>query len=261
MTSTTPLPDWQHWQTGWDRQQEWYMPDREERFRVMTDAVEAVAGRTPRVLDLACGTGSITDRLLRRLPDAEVTAVDIDPLLLTIARGHFSGERRVSFVVADLTDPGWTRLLPHTSYDAVVTATALHWLDTAPLARLYGDLAGLLRAGGVFLNADHMKDESAPGLNAALHTLHTERQARAREEGAVDWADWWHAAAADPLLSEVAAERFALLGDPRRPKPPGEPRDRPTATRWHVETLLARGFSEARQLWCSTSDALVAALR
>ncbi len=110
----------------------------------------------------------------------------------------------------------------------MVTATALHWLDTEPLRRLYGELAGVLRAGG----------------------------------GALDWADWWHMAAGDPLLAEATARRFALLGDPRGPKPDGGARrDRPTATRWHIETLLGHGFSEARQVWCSASDALVAALR
>lgn len=41
-------PDyWQTWQDSWDRQQEWYMPDREERFRVMLDMVEALVGPTP----------------------------------------------------------------------------------------------------------------------------------------------------------------------------------------------------------------------
>lgn len=39
--------DWQAWQDSWDRQQEWYMPDREERFRVMLDMVEALVGPTP----------------------------------------------------------------------------------------------------------------------------------------------------------------------------------------------------------------------
>ncbi|GAA2972708.1 class I SAM-dependent methyltransferase [Streptomyces drozdowiczii] len=260
-TSTPDRRHWQHWQDSWDRQQEWYMPDREERFRVMVDTVEAVTGRAPRVLDLACGTGSIAYRLLRRLPDAEVTAIDIDPLLLTIARGHFAGDERVSLVEADLTDTSWTERLPHRSYDAVVTATALHWLDTEPLARLYGDLARLLREGGVFLNADHMKDESAPRINAALLALHTRRQHEAREQGAADWAGWWREAALDPYLSRAAGERFALLGDPRQPRTAVERRDRPTTTRWHIDTLLAKGFSEARQVWCSASDALVAALR
>ncbi|MEW2134683.1 class I SAM-dependent methyltransferase [Streptomyces sp. NPDC005435] len=261
MTTIPSTSDWQQWQTSWDRQQEWYMPDREERFRVMADAVEAVAGETPLVLDLACGTGSIADRVLRALPGARVVCVDIDPALLTIARGHFADDERVAFAEADLTDPGWTERLPHTSFDAVVTATALHWLDTEPLRRLYGTLAGLLREGGVFLNADHMYDESAPRLNAAMNALLTRRQARQRGEGALDWADWWNRVADDPALAEPAARRFALLGDPREPRPASAKRDRPTTTDWHLTTLREQGFSEARQIWCSASDALVAALR
>ncbi|MBQ0826209.1 class I SAM-dependent methyltransferase [Streptomyces tagetis] len=267
MTTTTAASErqhwqrWQRWQRSWDRQQEWYMPDREERFRVMADTVEAVAGRAPRVLDLACGTGSVTDRLLRRLPEARSTCLDLDPALLTIARGHFAGDDRVAFVEADLTDPAWPARLPHPSYDAVVTATALHWLETEPLRRLYGTLAGVVREGGVFLNADHMEDASAPRINAALGALHAERRERERERGRLDWAGWWREAARDPLLAEAAARRFALLGDARQPRPDGPPRDRPTTTAWHLETLLAQGFGQARQVWCSASDAVVAALR
>ncbi|MGW1185000.1 methyltransferase domain-containing protein [Streptomyces drozdowiczii] len=261
MSNTPSSTDWQQWQTSWDRQQEWYMPDREERFRVMTDAVEAVAGRAPVVLDLACGTGSITDRVLRRFPDARTVCVDIDPALLTIARGHFAGDSRVTFVEADLTAPDWTSRLPHRSFDAVVTATALHWLDTEPLRRLYGTLAGLLREGGVFLNADHMYDESAPRLNAAMDALLTGRREQRRREGALDWADWWGRVADDPALADAAARRFALLGDPRDPRPAGAHADRPTATGWHLGTLREQGFSEACRLWCSASDALVAAMR
>lgn len=252
-------PVWQEWQESWDRQQEWYMPDREERFRVMLDTVEALAGTEPVVLDLACGTGSITDRLLRRLPGARSTGVDVDPALLTIADGHFAEETRVTFVTADITDPGWTRKLPHPTYDAVVTATALHWLGAGPLPRLYGDLAGVLREGGVFLNADHMTDESAPLINAAVDDLRAARREQERRRGALDWADWWSRVADDPLLADSAVRRFALLGDPRRPSPRASRRDRPVG--WHIEALREQGFREARQVWCSTSDALVAALR
>lgn len=160
--TTTAGADWQAWQESWDRQQEWYMPDREERFRVMLDMVEALVGTAPRVLDLACGTGSITARLLDRFPDATSTGVDLDPALLAIAEGTFAGDERVTFVTADLKDPGWATQLPHDSYDAVLTATALHWLHREPLADLYGHLAGLVRDGGVFMNADHMIDETTP---------------------------------------------------------------------------------------------------
>jgi trans-aconitate methyltransferase len=66
--------DWQRWTTSWDRQQEGYLPDREQRFTAMPDMVEAVYGSASRVLDLACGPGSITDRVLRRFPRLESSA-------------------------------------------------------------------------------------------------------------------------------------------------------------------------------------------
>ncbi|MFI0480235.1 class I SAM-dependent methyltransferase [Actinomadura sp. 9N215] len=256
----TETAAWQAWQDSWDRQQEWYMPDREERFRVMLDTVEALAGPEPVVLDLACGTGTITDRLLKRFPKARATGVDIDPALLAIARGHFAGDDRVELVTADLTDSSWRDALPHRSYDAVLTATALHWLDTEPLRVLYGDVHGVLMDGGVFLNADHMTDESAPRLNAAAEAFHAARQEREQAAGALDWPNWWTKLAADPVLAEPARRRFEMLGDPRSPD--GAHRaDRPTTTRWHLDALREQGFAEARQVWCSHSDALIAALR
>ena len=262
-TATSTAPDWQAWQDSWDRQQEWYLPDREERFRVMLEAVEAVVGREPVVLDLACGTGSITARLLRRLPQARSTALDLDPALLSIARGTFADDPRVTLVTADLTDPHWPDALPHRSYDAVVTATALHWLTADALRTVYRQVAGLLREGGVFLNADHMRDDETPRLSAALEAFHAARKERERAAGVEDWHAWWTRVAADPHLAEAARRRFALLGDPRQPRPEGDGDhlNRPTAADWHLAALREAGFAEARRLWCSATDALLAALK
>src|SRR3954471_16002837 len=122
------LMDWESWQQRWDRQQEAYLPDREERFAAMLDAVEAACGPAPRVLDLAGGTGSITRRLLKRLPEATSVVLDIDAALLTIAQGSLGGDRRVRICQADLATSGWRDQLaePDGSFDAVLTATALH---------------------------------------------------------------------------------------------------------------------------------------
>ncbi|MDH6577790.1 class I SAM-dependent methyltransferase [Kitasatospora sp. MAP5-34] len=244
---------WENWQRSWDRQQEWYMPDREERFRVMLDLVEAVGGSEPRVLDLACGTASISERLLARLPGAVSVGVDLDPALLTIAGGLFAAEPRLTLVTADLRDQDWAAQLPPGPYDAVVTATALHWLATDDLIRLYGDLAGLLRPGGVFLNADHMPEPATPVLNAADRAFQRRRQERERSEGVLDWADWWTAAAADPLLADHVAARSALY----REHTDGDlhPAD------WHTARLVEAGFREAGVAWRSVSDSLVAAVR
>ncbi|WP_137993400.1 class I SAM-dependent methyltransferase [Streptomyces vilmorinianum] len=251
--ATATGTDWAAWQESWDRQQEWYMPDREERFRVMLDMVEAVVGPEPRVLDLACGTGSITDRLLKRFPGATSVGVDLDPALLTIAEGYFAGDERVTFVTADLKDPSWTRALPHGSYDAVLTATALHWLHTEPLTALYGRLAGVVRDGGVFMNADHMIDETTPRINAAERAHRHARMDRAKAAGVLDWADWWALAAKDPVLAEPTARRFEIYGE-------HADGDMPSARR-HAEILRAAGFAEARQVWASPSDTMVLAVK
>ncbi|NUK03636.1 class I SAM-dependent methyltransferase [Streptomyces lunaelactis] len=229
------------------------MPDREERFRVMLDMVGALVGPEPRVLDLACGTGSITDRLLTRFPKATSTGVDLDPALLTIAEGYFDGDRRVTFVTADLKDPEWVRKLPDEQYDAVLTATALHWLHSEPLATLYGQLAGVVREGGVFMNADHMIDGATPRINAAERAQRHAQMDGAKAAGALDWADWWALAAKDPVLAGPTAKRYEIYGehaDGDMPSP-----------QWHAETLRTAGFAEARAVWASPSDTLLLALK
>ncbi|MEV7614997.1 class I SAM-dependent methyltransferase [Streptomyces sp. NPDC089799] len=245
--------DWQAWQSSWDRQQEMYLPDREERFRVMLDMVGALVGPAPRVLDLACGTGSITSRLLDRFPGATSTGVDLDPALLAIARGTFAGDDRVAFVTADLKDPDWVGALPHDSYDAVLTATALHWLHSPELAVLYGQLAPLVRDGGVFMNADHMPDPATPRINEADRAHRHAAGDRAQAGGALSWAEWWALAGRDPVLAEPTKRRYEIYGEHADGDTPDEA--------WHVRTLCEAGFGEVRSVWRSPSDALVLALK
>ena len=121
----------------------------------------------------------------------------------------------------------------------------------------------MLRDGGVFLNADHMRDDEAPRLNAALERYHRARRERERAAGAEDWRDWWTRVAEDPHLAEAARRRFQLFDDPRQPKPGGDGirPGRPVTTAWHLQALREAGFAEVRRLWCSASDALLGALR
>ena len=61
------------WLDRWDRQQEFYMADREERFIVIADVLASVVDRPdPLIIDLGCGPGSTSVRMLDRLPSAEV---------------------------------------------------------------------------------------------------------------------------------------------------------------------------------------------
>ncbi|MFF2085955.1 class I SAM-dependent methyltransferase [Nocardia sp. NPDC058176] len=245
--------DWEQWQHSWDRQQEWYMPDREERIRVMLDLVEAAAGPSPRVLDLACGPATISRRLFARLPAATSVGIDRDPALLRIAERSFDGDVRITFATADLNTADWSAIFADEPFDAILTATATHWMTATALARLYRDLVKLLRPGGIFLNADHMPDPANPLLNALDDKVQQAHRKLASENGALDWDHWWTTAAADPQLAEdVAASREILREHTTGQEHPAD---------WHLTRLREAGFLEAGVVWRSVTDAVVAAIR
>ncbi len=243
------------WQESWDRQQASYIPDREQRFVAMLDAVEAVGGgAAPRVLDLAGGTGTISLRTLARFPGAEATVLDQDPVLLSMARASLEG--RAAVVTADLMTPAWVEALPHTGYDAVLTATALHWLPGDRVAALYREIVDVLRPGGIFVNADHMPDEGIPGLTKSLMArADAERTARQATGAALSWSEWWARAAQDEELAPLVREHEELY-------PVGHHADEWTPpAAWHVQALRDGGFSEAGVLWRGGPDAAVIGLR
>ncbi len=252
--------EWERWQQQWDAQQEAYLPDREARLAAMLDVVEAACGPAPRVLDLAGGTGSITRRLLARFPNASAVVVDVDPALLAIAAGTFDGDRRVRVCRADLATPEWLGSLgePEASFDAVLTATALHWLDPERVAAVYAESGGLLREGGVLANADHMVDEGMGSLNDALAPLSEARSERQRADtGACDWDGWWELLGQEPEMAAVVAERHSRFAG----RGGSSHTESDLASSWHIDALRATGFAHAGLTWRRGGDAVVAATR
>ncbi|MFE7799408.1 class I SAM-dependent methyltransferase [Nocardia sp. NPDC057440] len=219
----------------------------------MLDVVAAAVGPTPHILDLACGTGAISRRLFARLPGARSVAVDMDPTMLAIARGSFEGDSRITFMTADLAEPGWMECLQDELFDAVLTATSTHWMKSEIVTWLYADLAKLVRPGGVFVNADHMPDPETPILNAIDTAVQNAHQERARADGALDWEQWWATVANDRALAEEHEGSRAIFdrhsGGEEHP-----------AT-WHCLRLKEAGFLEAGVAWRSISDAMVVAIR
>jgi trans-aconitate methyltransferase len=242
---------WVGWQESWDQQQARALPDREERFSVLLSLIGATAGDYPlRVLDLACGCASITSRVLQRFPSASVVAADLDPVLLRIAEGVFQGDERVRLAEVDLRREDWAASLPLSEYDAVVSATALHWLAPERLAAVYASAVGLLRIGGLLANADQMPLLETPALDLAAAAL-SPSPGQAGEE----WHEWWQRVERTPRFASLLEERGRRFGGVLHPHeftPPAA---------WHIENLTSSGFSEAGVVWRRGGAAVVAALR
>src|SRR5918993_4610571 len=68
-----------------------------------SDLVESVDFGAPHVvLDIGCGTGRVTHKLIERLPGARVVAVDLSPAMVDTAKNVLSAYAgRVNVVQAD----------------------------------------------------------------------------------------------------------------------------------------------------------------
>lgn len=238
------------WIDRWDAQQETYLPEREERFEVLVDLLEAASGPRPRVLDLACGPASLALRVLARLPEASVVGVDTDPVLLALARA--AAPAGLELVDADLRRPGWTERIPDGPYDAVLSTTALHWLEPDALGSVYAACARLLRPGGLLANGDHLHDLSNPTLDELARALDRRRTERHAGDGE-DWAGWWDAIRTDPELTQAVAERDRLQFE--------HPDKTETNLAVHERALRDAGFDEVGVLWRKGTNAVLVALR
>jgi SAM-dependent methyltransferase len=264
MTSTAELTAAvaRDWIERWDAQQAGYVPHREERFTALIDAVAAAAGRDdPLVLDLGCGPGSLSVRLLDRLPAATVVAIDADPVLLALGQVATADRPGLRFADLDLREPGWTAALGlDRPPDAAVSTTALHWLGEDELAALYAELATVLRPGGVLVNGDHLADDAPTLARLGDALLDAERQRHypagpPEQPGQPEnWADWWSAVLADPNLAGPVAQRAD------RHRLPAHHTAESEVLRMHVAGLQAAGFSEIGTIWQHGASRLLCAV-
>jgi SAM-dependent methyltransferase len=255
MTATAPATDWQRWLDRWEAQQGAYMPDREERFTAMIDVIEALCGTAPHVVDLGSGPGSLSRRILDRLSEATVTAIDMDPVLLAIGRralGDMSG--RLHWLDADLRSR-WTAQADGPVHAAVST-TALHWLQPNALAALYRHLGTVLAPGGVFLNGDRMDfPATEPRLAAAGRAIRERRQPpESAQRSAESWEQWWAAVEKEPGLAAELAERSRRHHD-------HPDHEHAADLGMHIEALRQAGFAEVDTVWQHVADRVLVAIR
>lgn len=248
--------DWHSWLQRWDAQQTGYIPHREARFKVMLDVLEVQMPAEFVALDLACGPGAISQRLLERFPKARCVAVDMDPVLLAIGTGALGDmNSRLRWVEADLMAYDWIELLGETLFDAVLTTTALHWLPPHCLLQVYKQLGQLVRPGGVLLNGDVMPFPPHLATFRQLSKNLSSRQEKEafEERGVEDWSSWWEALAKEPELKELFEERNRRFG--------GRHTDYEPILDLHEAGLRDAGFREVGVIWQNLGDRVLLAVR
>lgn len=166
------------------------------------------------VLDAGCGSGRITEILLRRLPRGRVIAVDESDSMARAARRRLGAAVEVR--VGDLLE-----LELEEQLDAIVSTATFHWISDHDT--LFRRLRSTLRPGGR-LAAQCGGEGNIDALRA------TAGQVLERQPYAQHFASWrapWNYAAPAPTRERLLAAGFSaadcwLEPAPRQPEDPRE---------------------------------------
>ncbi|CRI66648.1 hypothetical protein THIOKS13000003 [Thiocapsa sp. KS1] len=114
--------------------------------RVIEREVLAYLSEGAEVLDLGCGYGRITERVLQARPDLRLTGIDFSI--------EFSGMyKRRTGAPAICADVSRLPFPPH-SFDAILAITVLMYIEPAHVAAVVRELLDRLRPGGILLMID-----------------------------------------------------------------------------------------------------------
>ncbi|NUP14658.1 MAG: methyltransferase domain-containing protein [Streptomyces sp.] len=190
-------PDWDAAAPSFDDEPDHGLRDPEVR-RAWASRLRAwLPGRACDVLDLGCGTGSLS--LLAAEQGHRVTGVDRSPAMVDLARAKLAG-RDAAFLVGDAATPP----VGEERYDVVLVRHVL-WTLPDP-ARVLRHWAGLLRPGGRLVLVEGVWGTVSPvGIPADLLTgLLAPLAAHVRVERLSDDELLWGRAVDDERYAVVA---------------------------------------------------------
>lgn len=109
-----------------------------------------------KLLDLGCGTGLELEAIFRRLPEAQVTGIDLSEKMLEKLREKFP-EKRLTLYQGSYFDLP----LGETAFDAVVSVQSLHHFTPERKRGLFERIRRALRPGGIFVLTDFVAPNDA----------------------------------------------------------------------------------------------------
>ncbi len=210
-----------------------FVPRRSEQFDVICDLLRELP--LSEVLELGCGDGGLTERILGASHRVRVTAVDSSASMLRLARSRLASfADRVEFCGGVVEDTG---VMEAGRFGAVISSLVVHHLDDVEKRRLYQSVFTALVPGGVLLLADLIRPAGAATLSLAADRWDTE------------------VCAANPAaVGPFETSRWNTFRFP-------DPVDRPSRVGEHLRGLAEAGFADADVCWLYAGHAVLYARR
>ncbi len=126
------------------------IPHYKDMINALVSSIPFDHDNSIRVLDLGCGTGTVTKTLKEQFKNARITCLDLAENMIEMAKIKLQGYNDIDYVLGDFYDYNFNE-----RYDVIVSSLALHHLVTDEDKKdFYIKIYDALTQGGIFLNAD-----------------------------------------------------------------------------------------------------------
>jgi SAM-dependent methyltransferase len=233
------------WRRSWDEMMAGFLPGAASFEAALPAVTAALSGGMPRrVLDLGGGPGVFAERMAACWPGAEVGMMDLDPVLLALARAGTGGRVRVHR--GDLESPWAGAVVADGPYDLVTIVMTLHYLAPERARAVYRAARSVLRPGGLLVVADLMPD-------SGLATFADRLEAPGEAAAGLAWIRWWDDLRCQESLRPLLDERQSIFADrvPAEFAPP---------VPWHRAAARQAGFARSGVVWRWGAHAALAAV-
>ena len=253
------MVDWGLWFQRWEQYMSAQVPDREGRFNAILQTIDLTLPLDFTALDLGCGPGSLTKRILDKFPKARCIAVDFDPVLMAIGQGALGdGGGRLEWVDANLLQTDWMDCFSGAKIDLAASASAFHNLRADQIVLLYGQLFDLMPPGAIFLNSDLLPFPGhLPGFNQLAADSLQRLKDSSLEINQEQFKGGFYDALrkAEPEINSLFEER-----DRRRSQwqTPGRIA---TTAETHDAALRQAGFAQTGTIWQNMDHRVIMAIR
>ncbi len=125
------------------------IPHYEEMLQALVDALPFHKKDKLKIIDLGCGTGNLSQKLISVYPNARIACLDMSENMLKMAKTKLRETSHVDFWLGDIRDFDY-----RIKYDAILASMVLHHIEGKDKPRFYRKLYNALPKGGVFFNID-----------------------------------------------------------------------------------------------------------
>ncbi len=126
------------------------IPYYNQMIGALIDSIHFDNDAAIRIIDLGCGTGTISKRISEKYPNSKIICLDVASNMIEIAKHKLSGHNDVEFIIGD-----FSKIDNNEKYDVIVSSLALHHLENDKEKRdFYTKVYDSLTDFGIFYNAD-----------------------------------------------------------------------------------------------------------